>query len=87
MPGITVAALVLGAGKLGFSTALLAFGAYRLGLGPTELQTLAFVTLAADNQAAGARVPAYSERLLIASAPVIVEDTLFKSGNTQWIKK
>ena len=45
MRNITAAAIVLGACKLGFSTAMLAIGKFRLGLGPTELQTLAFVTL------------------------------------------
>jgi H+-transporting ATPase len=45
MRNITAAAVVLGACKLGFSTAVLAIGKYELGLGPGELQTLAFVTL------------------------------------------
>ena len=45
MRNITAAAVVLSACKLGFSTAVLAFGTYRLGLSAGELQTLAFVTL------------------------------------------
>jgi H+-transporting ATPase len=51
MRNITAAALVLGLCKLGFSTAMLALGAFRLGLGAGELQTLAFVTLVFGNQA------------------------------------
>jgi H+-transporting ATPase len=51
MPGITAAAVVLGACKLGFSVATLAFGKLQLGLGPSELQTLAFVTLVFGSQA------------------------------------
>jgi len=51
MRNITGAAVVLGACKLGFSTAMLAFGKFRLGLGPGYLQTLAFVTLVFGNQA------------------------------------
>lgn len=52
MRGITGTAIALGACKLGFSTAVLAFGKYRLGLGPGELQTLAFVALIFGAQAA-----------------------------------
>jgi H+-transporting ATPase len=51
MGHITAAAVVLGIGKLGFSTALLAYGKFRLGLGPGALQTLAFVTLVFGSQA------------------------------------
>jgi H+-transporting ATPase len=51
MRNITAAAVALGLCKLGFSTAMLAFGKFRLALGPGELQTLAFVTLALGNQA------------------------------------
>jgi H+-transporting ATPase len=51
MRNITVAAIVLGICKLGFSTTILAFGRFRLGLGVTELQSLAFVTLVFGNQA------------------------------------
>jgi H+-transporting ATPase len=51
MRRITAAALVLGACKLGFSTAMLAVGRFRLGLGVTELQTLVLVTLVFGNQA------------------------------------
>jgi H+-transporting ATPase len=51
MRNITGAAVILGLCKLGFSTAVLALGTFRLGLGPGELQTLAFVTLVFGNQA------------------------------------
>jgi H+-transporting ATPase len=51
MRNITAAALVLGLCKLGFSTAILALGTFRLGLGAGELQTLAFVALVFGNQA------------------------------------
>ena len=51
MRNITAAAVVLGACKLGFSTAILAVGKFRLGFGAGELQTLAFVTLVFGNQA------------------------------------
>jgi H+-transporting ATPase len=51
MRNITGAGVVLGACKLGFSTAVIAFGKYRLGLSPGELQTLAFVTLVFGAQA------------------------------------
>jgi H+-transporting ATPase len=51
MRNITAAAFVLGLCKLGFSTAMLALGAFRLGLGVGEVQTLAFVTLVFGNQA------------------------------------
>jgi H+-transporting ATPase len=51
MGGITAAWMILGVCKLGFSTAVLAFGKYRLGLGQGELQTLAFVTIVFGAQA------------------------------------
>jgi H+-transporting ATPase len=51
MRNITAAALILGFGKLAFSTAMLALGAFRFALGAGELQTLAFVTLVFGNQA------------------------------------
>jgi H+-transporting ATPase len=51
MRNITAAAVVLGLCKLAFSTAILAFGKFRLGLAAPELQTLAFVTLVFGNQA------------------------------------
>jgi H+-transporting ATPase len=50
MRSVTGAAIVLGACKLGFSTAVLAIGKYELGLGPGALQTLAFVTLIFGSQ-------------------------------------
>ena len=52
MRNITAAAVVLGLCKLGFSTGVLAFGKFQLGLHPAELQTLAFVTLVLGNQGA-----------------------------------
>ena len=51
MHRITAAGIVMGACKLGFSTAVLAFGKYQLGLGTGTLQTLAFVTLVFGAQA------------------------------------
>jgi H+-transporting ATPase len=51
MRNITGAAIILAACKLGFSTAVLAFGKYRLGLDAGEIQTLAFVTLVFGAQA------------------------------------
>jgi len=51
MRDITRAAVVLGVCKLGFSTAMLAIGKFKLGLTPEELQTLAFVTIVFGNQA------------------------------------
>ena len=51
MRNITSAAIVLGLSKLAFSTSLLAYGKFRLGLSAQELQTLAFVTLVFGNQA------------------------------------
>ena len=51
MGNITRAALTLGACKLAFSTAVLAFGKFKLGLDVGTLQTLAFVTLVFGNQA------------------------------------
>ena len=52
MRSITLAAIMLGAFKLCFSTAVLALGKYRLGFDAGQLQTLAFVTLVFGNQAA-----------------------------------
>lgn len=51
MGNITGAAIALGLSKLAFSSSLLAFGKFQLGLGPIDLQTLAFVTLVFGNQA------------------------------------
>jgi H+-transporting ATPase len=51
MRRITAAAVVLAAGKLGFSTAMLAVGSARLGLDPGQLQTFAFVTFVFGSQA------------------------------------
>ncbi|MDE2167672.1 MAG: HAD-IC family P-type ATPase [Alphaproteobacteria bacterium] len=50
MRNITAAAVILGLCKLALSTSVLAFGRFRLGLGPAELQTLAFATLVLGNQ-------------------------------------
>jgi H+-transporting ATPase len=51
MRRITVAALVLAVFKLGFSTAVVAFGRFYLKLDTNALQTLAFLTLVFGNQA------------------------------------
>jgi H+-transporting ATPase len=51
MGSITRAAIVLGACKLAFSTSILAFGKFWIGLAQNELQTLAFATLVFGNQA------------------------------------
>jgi H+-transporting ATPase len=51
MRPITVAAFVLGLAKLGFTTAVLAVGRFRLGLDTGALQTLTFVAVAYGNQA------------------------------------
>jgi H+-transporting ATPase len=51
MRNVTLAALILGAFKLGFSVSILVIGKYGLGLGPGELQTLALVTLVFGAQA------------------------------------
>ena len=51
MRSITGAGAVLGICKLAFSTAALAVGKFRLGLGPRELQTLALVILVFGSQA------------------------------------
>ena len=50
MRRVTGAAIVLGACKLAFSTAMLWVGKYKLGLGPGELQTFAFVTVLFGSQ-------------------------------------
>ena len=51
MRNITSAAIALGLSKLAFSTSLLAFGTFRLGLNIQALQTFALVTLVFGNQA------------------------------------
>ena len=51
MRNITAAAIVLGICKLGFSTAIVAAGKFKLGLPAGELRTLAFITLVFGNQA------------------------------------
>ncbi len=50
MRNVTGVAIVLGGCKLAFSTAVLMIGKYHLGLGPTALQTYAFVTLLFGSQ-------------------------------------
>ncbi len=50
MRSVTGAAIVLGACKLAFSTAMLAAAKFELGLGPAELQTFAFVTVLFGSQ-------------------------------------
>jgi H+-transporting ATPase len=51
MRRITAAGLVLGVGKLAFSTAMVSLGWFRLGLGVEALQTWTFATLVFGNQA------------------------------------
>ncbi|MGE0465244.1 MAG: HAD-IC family P-type ATPase [Steroidobacteraceae bacterium] len=51
MRNITAAAVALAVCKLAFSLAVVAFGKLGLGLGPGEVQTLAFVTLVFGSQA------------------------------------
>jgi H+-transporting ATPase len=89
MRNITGAAVVLGVCKLGFSTAVLAFGKFQLGLGPDELQTLAFLTLVFGAQALlyviRERRPMWSSRpgswVLAASAmDIAIVSTLALSG-------
>ena len=48
---LTVAGVIMGLGELLFCTSVLAFGAYRMGLGIGALQTLAFVVIVFGNQA------------------------------------
>jgi len=50
MRNVTGAAIVLGACKLSFSTAMLAIAKYQFGLSPTALQTFAFVTILFGSQ-------------------------------------
>jgi H+-transporting ATPase len=69
MPNITASAIVLGVCKLGFSTAIVAFGKYQLGLGKGELQTLAFVTLVFGAQAVLYIVRERERRRLWSSKP------------------
>jgi H+-transporting ATPase len=51
MRGITAAAVIFGLCKLAFSAAILAVGAFAIGLDAVTLQTLAFVALVFGNQA------------------------------------
>jgi H+-transporting ATPase len=48
---LTVAGVVIGTGELVFCSAILAFGAWRLGFGIATLRTLAFVVIVFGNQA------------------------------------
>ena len=48
---LTIAGVIMGIGELVFCTATLAFGAYRLGLPISALQTLGFVAVVFGNQA------------------------------------
>ena len=50
MRSVTGAAIILGASKLAFSTAMLDIAKFELGLGATQLQTFAFVTLIFGSQ-------------------------------------
>jgi H+-transporting ATPase len=48
---LTAAGVIMGIGELALCTAVLVFGAYRLGLGIETLRTLAFVAIVFGNQA------------------------------------
>jgi H+-transporting ATPase len=48
---LTIAGVIMGIGELLFCTAVLAFGAYRMGFTISALQTLAFVVIVFGNQA------------------------------------
>ena len=48
---LTVAGVVMGLGELVFCTAILAFGAYRMGFDIGALRTLAFIVIVFGNQA------------------------------------
>jgi H+-transporting ATPase len=48
---LTVAGVVMGIGELVFCSAILAFGAWKLGFGIATLRTLAFVVIVFGNQA------------------------------------
>ena len=48
---LTIAGVIMGIGELLFCTAILAFGAYRMGFTIGALQTLAFVVIVFGNQA------------------------------------
>ena len=48
---LTIAGVIMGIGELLFCTAILAFGAYRIGFAIGALQTLAFVAIVFGNQA------------------------------------
>jgi H+-transporting ATPase len=48
---LTIAGVIMGIGELVFCTAVLAFGAYGMGLGIGALRTLAFVAIVFGNQA------------------------------------
>jgi H+-transporting ATPase len=48
---LTMAGVIMGIGELAFCTAILAFGAYRIGLKIDALRTLAFVAIVFGNQA------------------------------------
>jgi H+-transporting ATPase len=49
---LTIAGVIMGIGELAFCVSVLAFGTYRMGLGISVLQTLAFVAIVFSNQAA-----------------------------------
>jgi H+-transporting ATPase len=48
---LTIAGVIMGIGELIFCTAILAFGAYRMGFTISPLQTLAFIVIVFGNQA------------------------------------
>jgi H+-transporting ATPase len=71
MHSIASAAIMLALCKLAFSTALLAFGKFQLGLAPDMLRTLAFVTLVFGNQAV----------MYVVREP----DRLWRSAPSKWV--
>ena len=89
MRNITGAAVALGACKLVFSTVMLAFGVFALGLGPGAMQTFAFVTLVFGAQAVlyvvRERRPMWSSRpslwvLTASAADIAIVSALASSG-------
>lgn len=89
MRNFTLAAIVLGACKLAFSTAILAAGTFRFALAPGELRTLALVTLVFGSQALlyviRERRPLWSSRpgawvLAASAADIAIVSALALSG-------
>jgi len=86
---LTIAGVVMGLGELGFCVTVLALGAYRMGLGLTALQTVAFIAIVFGNQATTytnrERQHLWSSRpsiwlLLSSVADILIASTLAISG-------